>query len=135
MSCRAVASRRRRVTRRTRGSAVSQPALALLAPRVSEACAVCISARDDGTQLGFLLGTLIMTPLPFLVIGSIVFFLWRRTRSAALEVSRSSSSRHEQAGAGPGDRAGGQAPRDRPILRQQIEAEHGPGNVHRAASP
>ena len=70
----------------------SRLALALLAPRVSEACAVCISARDDGTQLGFLLGTLIMTPLPFLVIGSIIFFLWRRTRSAALEVGRSSSS-------------------------------------------
>lgn len=93
MSCRAVASRRRRVTRRTRGSAAASLALALLAPRVSQACAVCISARDDGTQLGYLLGTLIMTPLPFLVIGSIIFFLWRRTRSAALEAGRPSSSR------------------------------------------
>jgi hypothetical protein len=43
----------------------------LLAPRVSEACAVC-SSRDDGSQRGFLIGTLIMTLLPFLVIGSIL---------------------------------------------------------------
>jgi len=75
-----------------RGRAAAILALALLAPRVSEACAVCVSARDDGTQLGFLLGTLILTPLPFVVVGSIVFFLWRRTRSVAPEVIRSSSS-------------------------------------------
>jgi len=56
--------------------------LALLAPRVSEACAVC-SFRDDGSQLGFLLGTLIMTTLPFLVIGSIIFFVRRHLRAAA----------------------------------------------------
>jgi hypothetical protein len=57
-------------------------ALALLAPRVGEACAVC-SFRDDGSQLGFMLGTLIMTTLPFVVIGSIVFFVRRHIRSAA----------------------------------------------------
>ena len=55
---------------------------ALLAPRVSEACAVC-SFRDDGTQRGYLLGTLFMTTLPFLVIGSILFVIRRRLRSAA----------------------------------------------------
>jgi len=78
--------------RMARGRAAAFLVLALLAPRISEACAVCVSARDDGTQLGFLLGTLIMTPLPFIVVGSIVFFLWRRSRSATLEVIRSSSS-------------------------------------------
>ncbi|HEY8154868.1 MAG TPA: hypothetical protein VII72_12135 [Myxococcota bacterium] len=63
----------------------------LLAPRVSEACAVC-SFRDDGTQRGFLLGTLIMTTLPFLVVGSVIFFVRRRLRSAELRLSRSASS-------------------------------------------
>jgi hypothetical protein len=87
-------SRRREAKpkRMARGRTAAILALTLLAPRVSDACAVCVSARDDGTQLGFLLGTLIMTPLPFIVVGSIVFFLWRRSRSATLEVSRSSSS-------------------------------------------
>jgi large-conductance mechanosensitive channel len=56
-------------------------AFALLAPRLSEACAVC-SFSDDGSQRGFMLGTLIMTTLPFLVIGSVVFFVRRRMRSA-----------------------------------------------------
>jgi hypothetical protein len=64
----------------------------LLAPRVSEACAVC-SSRDDGSQRGFLIGTLIMTLLPFLVIGSVVFFVRRHLRSAAPALTRSSSSR------------------------------------------
>ena len=65
----------------TRIPAVAFVAFALLAPRVSEACAVC-SFSDDGSQRGFMLGTLIMTTLPFLVIGSIVFFVRRRLRSA-----------------------------------------------------
>ena len=70
-------------------------ALALLAPRAAQACAVCLSSRDDGTQLGFLIGTLIMTPLPFLVVGSLIFYLWRRARAVAAEeeLIRSTSSR------------------------------------------
>jgi hypothetical protein len=64
----------------------------LLAPRVSEACAVC-SFRDDGTQRGFMIGTLIMTTLPFLVIGSILFFIRRHLRGGAPDLTRSSSSR------------------------------------------
>jgi hypothetical protein len=67
-------------------------ALALLAPRVAEACAVCVSSRDDGTQWGFLLGTAIMLPVPFLVVGGLVYFLWRRARSAPPEVTRPASS-------------------------------------------
>jgi hypothetical protein len=66
--------------------------LALLAPRAAEACAVCVSSRDDGTQWGFLLGTAIMLPLPFLVVGGLIYFLWRRVRSAPPEVIRSTSS-------------------------------------------
>ena len=64
----------------------------LLAPRVSAACAVC-SFRDDGSQRGFLIGTLIMTTLPFLLIGSILFFIRRHLRSGASGLNRSSSSR------------------------------------------
>ena len=55
----------------------------LFAPRVSEACAVC-SFRDDGTQKGFMIGTLFMTLLPFVVIGSILLVVrWRLRRAAA----------------------------------------------------
>lgn len=69
-------------------------ALTLLAPRAAEACAVCLSSRDDGSQLGFLIGTLIMLPLPFLVVGGLIFYLWRRARAAAAEEAfiRSTSS-------------------------------------------
>jgi hypothetical protein len=54
----------------------------LIAPRASEACAVC-SFRDDGTQKGFMIGTLFMTLLPFAVIGSILLVVRRRLRRAA----------------------------------------------------
>jgi hypothetical protein len=66
--------------------------LALLAPRVSEACAVCTAGRDDDTQRAFLLGTLILTSLPFVLIGGIVGWLWRRIRRSEAEVIQTSSA-------------------------------------------
>ncbi len=77
---------------RARALAAVLLGLACLAPRAAEACAVCVSSRDDGSQLGFMLGTLIMTPMPFLVVGGVIFFLRRRYRNAAPELIRSSSS-------------------------------------------
>ena len=71
-----------------RARSASFAALALFAPRAAEACAVCVSSRDDGTQLGFLIGTLIMTPLPFLVVGSLIC----STRWKRLNASRASGS-------------------------------------------
>ena len=40
------------------------------------------AGRADQNSLGFLWGTLIMLPLPFLVIGGVIYFVWRRVRSA-----------------------------------------------------
>ena len=83
----------REPARRGRAAAGALAAFALLAPRVAGACAVCLSSRDDGSQLGFLIGTLIMLPLPFVVVGGLIFYLWRRSRAAAeAEVIRSTSS-------------------------------------------
>jgi len=81
--------------RRARGRARAGAfvALAVFAPRAAEACAVCLSSRGDASQLGFLVGTLIMLPLPFLVVGGLIFYFWRRARAAAAEeVIRSTSS-------------------------------------------
>ena len=77
--------------RRTLAAALA--ALALLAPRAAEACAVCVSSRGDASALGFMWGTLIMLPLPFLVVGGVIYVLWRRTRSADSDVIRPTSSR------------------------------------------
>jgi hypothetical protein len=65
---------------------------ALVAPRVSEACAVCMSGRADDTQRAFLLGTLLLSTLPFAAFGGIGLFVWRRMRRASPEITRASSS-------------------------------------------
>jgi len=92
MKMMAGSSKQRDGQRATRARAAALLAIAWLAPRAAQACAVCVSSLDDGTQFGFMLGTLIMTPTPFLVVGGVIYFLWRRARAAELELNRSSSS-------------------------------------------
>jgi hypothetical protein len=62
------------------------------APRASEACAVCTAGSGDDTQRAFLLGTLLLSTLPFAAFGGIGLYLWRRLRRAEREVIRASSS-------------------------------------------
>jgi len=58
-------------------------ALALALPRAVEACAVCMSGRADDTQRAFLLGTLLLSALPFALIGGLVLWIHRRARELA----------------------------------------------------
>jgi hypothetical protein len=58
-------------------------ALAPLAPRAADACAVCMSGRDDDTQRAFLLGTILLSTLPLALIGGLALWLRRRARAAA----------------------------------------------------
>jgi hypothetical protein len=63
--------------------------LILLAPRVSEACAVCTSGNEDENRMAFILTTAFLTFLPLTMIGA--FILWLRRRILVLEAS------HEEA--------------------------------------
>jgi hypothetical protein len=56
-------------------------------PRAAEACAVCMSGRDDDTQRAFLFGTLLLSSLPFVLIGGLALWIRRRARAQA-EVER-----------------------------------------------
>jgi ABC-type transport system involved in multi-copper enzyme maturation permease subunit len=56
----------------------------MAAPGLAAACSVCTAGRDEENQLAFLLSTIFMSVLPLLVIGTIVFVLWRRIRQAEL---------------------------------------------------
>jgi hypothetical protein len=56
----------------------------LAAPGLAAACSVCTAGRDEENQLAFLLSTIFMSVLPLLVIGTILFVLWRRFRQAEL---------------------------------------------------
>jgi uncharacterized iron-regulated membrane protein len=74
-----------------------------LAPHVALACSACMSGRDDGTRNAFLATTGLLTVLPFILVGGLVWWLRRRARALEAEevapeallepLSRTSSSR------------------------------------------
>ena len=62
------------------------PLVAVALP--AAACPNCIAAQDSNVQWAFLIASVFMTALPLVLIGSGVFWLWRRaTRIAAEEAS------------------------------------------------
>jgi hypothetical protein len=56
-----------------------------LSPTLATACSVCTAGRDEENQAAFLLSTLFMSLLPLIVIGSVVFALWRRVQKLERE--------------------------------------------------
>ena len=54
--------------------------VAFALPGPAEACAVCMSGREDEVQLAFILTTLLMSVLPLIVVGGFVWWLRRRLR-------------------------------------------------------
>ena len=50
----------------------------LLVPQLATACAVCFTGRADETRVAFLVTTGLLTALPILLIGSLVWWLCRR---------------------------------------------------------
>jgi hypothetical protein len=52
----------------------------LLAPRLAAACAVCFTGRADETRTAFIATTGLLSALPILLIGSLVWWLRRRAR-------------------------------------------------------
>jgi len=52
----------------------------VLAPRLASACAVCFTGRSDETRVAFLATTVLLTALPLLMIGSLIWWLIRRAR-------------------------------------------------------
>jgi len=52
----------------------------LLAPRLAAACAVCFTGRSDETRVAFVATSGLLTALPLLMVGSLVWWLCRRAR-------------------------------------------------------
>ncbi len=69
------------------------------APRVAEACSVCMSGRDDETRTAFIVTTAFMTFLP-LTLGTAIF-LWLRRRYRAMEREEAEDARDAGAVAAP----------------------------------
>ncbi len=56
-----------------------------LAPNTAFACAVCFTGRSDETRIAFIATTVLMTALPLLMIGSLVWWLRRRAQQIQRE--------------------------------------------------
>jgi len=63
-------------------AAAAVVAVAVAAPRAAQACYVCMSGRDDDSGRAFLLGSVLLSLLPFALFGGIGVFVWRRVRAA-----------------------------------------------------
>lgn len=63
-------------------------ALIVASPRFAQACAVCMSGREDDVQFAFIASTAMMSVLPLLVIGGAVWWLRRRLREMEETVQR-----------------------------------------------
>ena len=59
-------------------------ALLPLLPHAAEACAVCMSGREDDTGRALLKGTLLLSVLPLAMFGGILLYVRRRAKSRVL---------------------------------------------------
>ncbi len=50
----------------------------VFAPEIAAACSVCFSGRSDETRVAFIATTALLTALPLLLIGVLVWWLRRR---------------------------------------------------------
>ncbi len=67
---------------RLRAGAISAvAALVLVSPQLAWACSVCASGRDEGARQAFLWTTAVLSALPPLMVGGMVWWLVRRARA------------------------------------------------------
>ncbi len=52
----------------------------LLMPQFAAACAVCFTGRADETRIAFIATTGLLTALPMLLVGSLIWWLRRRAQ-------------------------------------------------------
>ena len=64
---------------------------ALLVPRLAVACAVCFTGREDETRIAFIATTVLLSALPILLVGSLIWWLRRRARQIRDEHERASA--------------------------------------------
>ena len=77
--------------------------LLLLVPRVGEACAVCMSGREEASQWAFIGTTIVLSLLPLGLVGGVILWIRRRLRQLEAEEAqrRVAALRPEPIGPGP----------------------------------
>ncbi len=67
------------------------------APRVAEACPVCMASTEEDTRLAFILTTGFLSALPLLLGGGLIWWLWRRAQEIERYAARGEVSNPEPA--------------------------------------
>jgi hypothetical protein len=70
------------------GRAGLAAALVLAAPRAGMACAVCLGSQSDLARKAFFGTTMLLTLLPFVLIGGLIWWVRRRARELDLQARR-----------------------------------------------
>lgn len=70
-------------------------ALVLVAPRAGLACSVCLGSQSDLARKAFFGTTMLLTLLPFVLIGGLIW--WVRKRARELEEQARREARAERA--------------------------------------
>ena len=60
-------------------------AVGLVLPMDALACPVCMD-DDDANRVAYIAMTALLTTLPFLIVGSLGFYIWKKGREADNEV-------------------------------------------------
>ena len=63
-------------------------ALCLGAPELARACSVCTSGTEEASRLAFILTTAFLSALPLVMLGAVLWWLWRRTRQLERDAHR-----------------------------------------------
>ncbi len=85
-------------------------ALCLGAPELARACAVCGSGTEEASRLAFILTTIFLSALPLLMVGAVLWWLWRRTRQLERDAAqRNHSSQPADIGRARSSRLSGSA--------------------------
>ena len=81
----------RMLRRRANGFFVAALAWSIVAsPTLARACSVCTAGRDEENKAAFLISTILMSLLPLVAIGTLIYVLWRRFQKLETETAAAS---------------------------------------------
>jgi cbb3-type cytochrome oxidase subunit 3 len=87
MRCAAADTREAPLPRVARWLAAATVTAILWSPRVVWACPVCTAGRDEANRVAFIATTAFLTFLPLLMVGGVIWWLFRRARRHAVDAA------------------------------------------------
>jgi hypothetical protein len=67
------------------GPAAAALAFSISLPTAVHACDSCLAASNSSVQMAFIMGSIFLSVTPLALVGSAVWWLWRRSKRLAAE--------------------------------------------------